>query len=249
MEQVEKERNRTIALLEPLFRKAQEVDEFEYACTLLRVRGAERAGLDALVEGQALVSDMLSLIQSPLNDPTKLRLALLLYVHIVEMKAPYHVIINMLRVTQGERYNLAPFGGARYPEGRIRRIKAASAAADFPEVGTHFDTFYSKEIRNAFAHSGYVIHGDEFNIVGGKGIEVSPGVISHSVSAQDYVLPRIQRAVDYGLGFFELMSSSRRAYKEPKVVNARLGPDGQLVNATLLVESDEGLVGFEGTIG
>ena len=44
MEQEGQEKNRTIAVLLPLFRKAQAVDEFEYVCTLLRVR--EQKGLD-----------------------------------------------------------------------------------------------------------------------------------------------------------------------------------------------------------
>ena|SRR2546425_2884728 len=103
MDQESHEQNRTIAVLETLFRRAQGVDEFEYACTLLRVRGSERAGLDPLLESDALLSDVLSLIETPLEGPTKLRLALLMYVHITEMKAPYKVIGNMLRVVKGER--------------------------------------------------------------------------------------------------------------------------------------------------
>ena len=194
------------------------------------------------------MSDVLSLIQTPLMDTTKLRLALLLYVHIVEMKAPYHVIANMLRVAQGERYNLAPFGGARGPKVKIQKIKAAAKEAGFPAVGELFETFYSSAIRNAFAHSAYVIHGDQFNIIGGQGIEVSPGVISHSVSVEGYVLPRIHGAIDFALGFFEIMGRSHHEYQEPKVVNARLGPDGQVIQATLIADPKTGLIGFEATL-
>ncbi|MBK5220932.1 MAG: hypothetical protein JJE35_14310 [Thermoleophilia bacterium] len=52
------------ARLHDLFEAAKEGDEFEFACTLLRVRGTEDVGLDPFVETSRLVEDLTALILS-----------------------------------------------------------------------------------------------------------------------------------------------------------------------------------------
>lgn len=55
-------------IIDGLFSRAREVDEFEYASTLLRVRGMEDYGWDPLVETDALFENIVSLLHAPLND-------------------------------------------------------------------------------------------------------------------------------------------------------------------------------------
>jgi hypothetical protein len=52
------------ARLHDLFEAAKEGDEFEFACTLLRVRGTEDVGWDPFVETSRLVEDLTALILS-----------------------------------------------------------------------------------------------------------------------------------------------------------------------------------------
>jgi hypothetical protein len=95
-------------VFEALFCKAKEKDEFEYACTLLRVRGLEDPGWQPLDETQALFDDLSALIAGPLRDDTRVRLALLLYCHLIEVDAIHEVLDNMVRVTGGGAIQHAP---------------------------------------------------------------------------------------------------------------------------------------------
>jgi len=53
----------TFDTLNDLFLRAKEVDEFEFICTLIRVRGLEGPGWDPLVESNQLINQVLSLVQ------------------------------------------------------------------------------------------------------------------------------------------------------------------------------------------
>jgi hypothetical protein len=94
-------------IFEELFNRAREADEFEYACTLLRLRGMEEAGWDPLEETAALFKDVGSLLQTPLNDLARIRLGLL--PHLTEVP-----------VSPGSQ--LAPAWLPHIPGGRIRRL-------------------------------------------------------------------------------------------------------------------------------
>jgi hypothetical protein len=80
-----------------LFEAAKGRDEFEFGCTLLRVRGMEDVGWDPFVETLTLVDDLMSLIASPLVGHTKVRLGLLLYSHFTEVGSMYDLLANLAR--------------------------------------------------------------------------------------------------------------------------------------------------------
>jgi hypothetical protein len=73
------------ARLRGLLQTAKAEDEFDFACTLMRVRGMEDLGWDPFVETQQLVADLTNLIGQPLVPYTKVRLGLLLYSHLTEV--------------------------------------------------------------------------------------------------------------------------------------------------------------------
>jgi hypothetical protein len=79
------------ARFQALFEAAKAEDEFEFACTLLRVRGMEAAGWDPFVETHQLVNDLMALSGAPLIVHTKARLGLLLYSHLTEVGAMYEI--------------------------------------------------------------------------------------------------------------------------------------------------------------
>jgi len=104
---------------------------------------------------------------------------LLLYSHIVEMDAPYEVLTNLLRFQLGRGYSPNPFftllteneqkNYARrgISTGRkIEIIKKLSKDLGF-DAGDIFDEFYDNQLRNAIAHSDYIIADDDFRCRGG----------------------------------------------------------------------------------
>ena len=239
--------SKVLPILEPLFERAKATDEFEYACTLLRIRGMEAEGWDPVIESQALISDAFTIIEkTKLEGAPLLRLGLLVYCHLTEMSMPYHVIANMLRVCKGQRYVMFPFESkppARYPATKIKRIKDWAAELNLLEVSSLFDSFFSKEIRNAFFHSDYVIHGDRFNITKGSGMLVDH-VITPSVPINSHVLPKINDAVHFILDFFDLLERCIRSYKEPKILQGRILAGDRYAEIELTVDPRFGLNGF-----
>lgn len=150
-------------ILDELFTRARETDEFEYACALLRVRGMEDVGWDPLEETAALFNDVASLLQTPLNDYPRIKLGLLLYSHLTEVDAIYLILGNMVEITAGERYNMDPFHDLYRPTGRTRyeqyppsakrvveRVKERAAARGCDELVELLDWFFNDAVRNAF---------------------------------------------------------------------------------------------------
>lgn len=239
-----------VAALEPVFRKAQSTDEFEYACTLLRPRGAQTAGWEPLAESEQLLADLFAIFNGPLRSHSKVRLALVMYCHIVEMSAPYDVIGNMLRVCQGERYTIdvCQVECAKkiaYPIDKIGLIKGWAETAGFSDVGGIFDPFFENKLRNAFFHSDYVLHEGDLNIVSGSGLNIG-GQITRSIPIESELMPRIQAACDFVGGLLRLVRTSLRAYAAPKAVRGRINADGSYGDVELDVEPGVGLVGFHG---
>jgi len=63
-------------IINDLFIKAKEKDEFEFCCTLLRIRGNESAGWDSLEESYSLITNILSIISAPIDNLFRVRLCL-----------------------------------------------------------------------------------------------------------------------------------------------------------------------------
>src|SRR3954452_9113784 len=84
-----------------LFEAAKTADEFEFGCTLLRVRGMESPGWDPFGETHQLVEDLMTLVGAPLVPHTKGRLGLLLYSHLTEAGATYDILANLTRIMTG----------------------------------------------------------------------------------------------------------------------------------------------------
>lgn len=107
-----------IDLLEPLFLPDDPTsnDSIRYFAALLRVLGTEDKGWDPYAESRATLDDLNSFFKIkkpkkwfPNPSDTNWRLGLLLYTHIVEMDAPYEVILNLLRFRIGDGYSPNPY--------------------------------------------------------------------------------------------------------------------------------------------
>ena len=182
-------RDRYIEILKPLFLPDDPVsnDIINYFASLLRVFGAEDGGWDPYAESRATLEDLngffkINLPQDffPHPEATHWRIGLLLYSHIVEMDAPYEVLTNLLRFRLGKGYSPNPFIEfltAKEKESsrergistsrKIEIIQKLLDEAGLPGVGTIFDDFYNNQLRNAVAHSDYILADDDFRCRGG----------------------------------------------------------------------------------
>lgn len=238
------------AVLGKLFEDARAEDEFEFCCSILRVRGMESAGWNPFQESMEMVDQFLALV--PLvESKLKIRLTLFLYCHMTEMNDFYSVPANMLRILSGHRYSLSPFSkdslppgsGAKYPGEKVRQIIDASADAGRPEVGSLFDELLIKEVRNAFYHSDYFLTRDGFVIRGGKGVK--RGMETKNNIPLTWLMPRLSLGINTGLAMLDLMAAHRGSYTKNKVVRGRMGGNGEYTDIELLASEEERLTGFQ----
>ncbi|MEO1563773.1 MAG: hypothetical protein AAFR98_10095 [Pseudomonadota bacterium] len=216
-----------IDLLEPIFLPEDPIsnDIIMYFASILRVLGMEDKGWDPYAESRAILNDLNGFFRLELPkrwfsepDETQWRLGLLIYTHIVEMDAPYEVILNLLRFKIGDGYSPNPyfdylskneqkmFRKRGISTGRkIKIIKMLSDKASLP-VGAIFDDFYNNRLRNAISHSDYVLTENGFRCRGGisgtKGFEISFEELEQILlSAKAFIA-----------AFFSIENSARRVW-------------------------------------
>jgi hypothetical protein len=221
------QRDRYIEILKPIFLPDDPVshDIVRYFASLLRVLGMEDRGWDPYAESRAMLNDInrmffVELPEDRFPDPsaTHWRLGLLLYSHIVEMDAPYEVLTNLLRFRLGKGYSPNPFFDFLTEKqkksfqktgistgGKIEIIKHLSKEAGL-QVGDIFDDFYNNRLRNAIAHSDYIVADDDFRCRGGLS-----GMKAFKISYEK--LDRIlTSAKAYIAAFFQVESLARQVW-------------------------------------
>jgi len=243
------------ATIQNLFERAKAKDEFEYACKLLRIRGVESAGWDSLEETDQLFQDITGLMNSPLRGYTQVRLALLLYSHLTEVDAIYLVLANLVRVIQGERYTMDPFAQLYQPRGKPRmdqRPPSAKSVVNYlvkcadeqkeSDLVELLNWFFHDNVRNAFFHSDYIIHQDEFRSREAWLLQ-KDGTYSPSLK-----LVELMELINRGILFYQVFMATFighiRSYKADKEVKGRFGQNGEVVSITLTASKD-GLYGFK----
>jgi hypothetical protein len=245
-------------LLQPLFVSEGDTDWLELAYSILRVSGMSLGHWDASVESRELLADLDALLlkmelpSPPLADPelTRWRLGLLAYLHVIEMSAPYHLIANLLRVQNGQRYVIDPFHASvgnpkkkakkntpppPTPTDKIAIIRSL-AGARFAGVAAAFDDFYFAPIRNAIAHSDYTIDGESFRLVGGQ-VRFPGEQFSTSRVPLDRLGEIINTAFAFHRVFFNLEKEARKDFASYSTQRFRYG-DGDVE----FLANDEGLM-------
>jgi len=220
-------RDEYIELFKPLFLPEDPVsnDITRYFASLLRVLGMEDRGWDPYAESRAMLDDIngffsVTLPPEHFNDPdlTHWRLGLMLYSHIVEMNAPYEVITNLLRFKLGHGYSPNPFFQfltAREQKGfrktgisttrKIEIVKKLSAEASF-KFGEIFDEFYSNKLRNAIAHSDFILTEEDFRCRG----DIS-GIKSFRLSYEE-LDRKLMCAKAFASAFFQIELTARQVW-------------------------------------
>lgn len=240
----------TESLLIELFEKAKQRDEFEFCCTLLKFRGIEPIGWDAMIESREMLDQLLSLVQAPIDQKFRLRLLLFAYCHATEMSVTYDTVANLLRIILGERWSLTPFSGALHssnktltkPEPKTMRIQEWAIQAGMPDIGEVMRKMLVKNVRNAVYHSDYILESNEFRIDQGSGVSVN-GTITRAVPLK-WLLENIEIAINFSISVIDLMIKYTQSYQKEKVIKGRCGADGGWRDVKLIVELGYGLIGF-----
>ena len=237
-------------MLTKLFERAKQQDEFEFCCTLLRVRGIEPIGWDAMIESRELLDQVLAMVQAPIDQKFRVRLLLFAYCHATEMSATYDTIANLIRILLGERWSLNPFSGALHssnktltkPEPKTLRIQEWAMQAEIPEIGEVMRKMLEKNVRNAVYHSDYILEGAVFRIDQGAGVLVN-GTITKGIPLE-WLIEKIEVAINFSIMVIDLIIKYTQSYQDEKYIRGRCGADGGWRDVKLTVESDYGLTGF-----
>ena len=258
-EEIEAIRDRYIDVLKPLFLPEDPVsnDIVKYFASLLRIVGMEDRGWDPYSESRAILEDLNTMLQMELPeesfpDPglTNWRMGLLFYSHIVEMDAPYEVIMNLLRFRLGKGYSPNPYymfldakekknsrRGSLSPKRKIEIIRSIATEASLP-VAEIFDDFYDNKLRNAISHSDYILTEDDFRCRSGTG---AVGAFSIPLSELD---EKITKAKLFISTFFGLETAARECWGGKKHQAIPYDPVYKGL-MEVLVDSDDLMCGFK----
>jgi len=157
------------ALIDRLFEKAkrenfEEFIKFIFSPDPLQIRQVEdtiRESQRAIVRAEkdyflSKVSDY-PIFVSPLTietiEESRIRFSLLLYSHLIELDALYNLTMNVIRVSNGKKFEETPIPKSIKHLGK----KIYLIADENPQIGTIFEEFWVRQVRNAFAHSKYKI--------------------------------------------------------------------------------------------
>jgi hypothetical protein len=238
------------SVFERLFAEARAKDEFEYCCALLRIRGMEGPGWDPTSETFLLTQQVGALIQAPLERRLVLRLTLFLYCHVTEMADLYAVPANMCRILQGHRYSIEPLKQLppvpKLAPGdpladHVKQLAALAREVGHPELAALYETFFIRQVRNAFFHSAYGMDSEGFNIRRGEFLTLD-GLGTYSIPFA-FLVPRLELGINVALALLGAILDAAKTYQNNKVVRGRLSHDGSYVDIEL-TGGPEGLTGF-----
>jgi hypothetical protein len=230
--------------LKRLFGAARQRDELSFLFAVLGINsGIEDAGWQPIAETHALVQDLVGLINAPLSDDTKARMALLLYCHVVEANFLYHCLYNLLLTVDGQLPKIFNFLD-KYKQGvppsvsaKLSEIRSKAAEHGFHGINEIFDEIMRPDIRNAFFHSDYILYGGELRL-------------KHRGSQYANIpLKELYALVEKTLAFFgvfmHLLTEARRSFPNGYLITGRKAPDGRnLCSVQVLVDEDGLANGF-----
>ena len=166
----------------------------------------------------------------------------------------YIILANMVEITAGERCVMNPFddlyqtrgaSGDRVPPSARRvvtRLKERASERGCDELAQLLDSFFNDAVRNAFFHSDYILHEDEFRSREARFIDENN--VRTSALKLEVILELINRSVAFFHDFMNTYGAHRLNYKQSKVVRGRIGPNNACEDITLLVHPTGGVYGF-----
>ncbi len=219
--------------LRALFDLARSKNELHFALSLNpEFRGCQDPGWNTAHEARIAFDQYIFFLKQQNNDPIKTRIALSFYCHMAEAAGYYEIPKNMMRVAEGDLYNLWPFQDIvkRAKSGSIiapntnkitRNLSAHATDIGLSELTEVFKDTFDSDVRNGYAHADYILWEDGIRLRKRNGGQ--PRIVSY-----DEFTVLLNRAV----GFFDilrhLVKESLSSFDPPKKVRGRMNnePEG-----------------------
>ena len=227
--------------VQALFQQARDRDELSFLFAILGIDSGEEApGWQTREETRAIMGDLIRLINAPLHEHTRIRLALLLYCHITEANFIYHCIYNMLLTVSGKQPNVFTFVN-KYKSDvppsvgvKLKEIRTAAKAAGRDNIPIIFDEIFKPAIRNAFFHSDYILFGEELRLKH-RGSEYEKIPINDMLSLLENTLSFVN-AVSHNI------QEGRKSFPVGyTIVDRKNAHGGNLASANVVVDEESGL--------
>ncbi len=203
-------------------------------------------GWQPINETNSLVVDLVGLINGPLHDDAKVRIALLLYCHLTEANYLYHCVYNLLLTIERQPPKVFSFLD-KYRNGippsvtaKIMEITSKAKQNGLVGIGDMFTEIIKPDVRNAFFHSDYILFDGEVRLKH-RGSE-------YARIPYQSVFELVEKTVDFFNGFMELLLEARRSFPKGHKITGRKTPDGRNLSSVAVLTDDDGMtIGFEGS--
>jgi hypothetical protein len=213
--------------------------EFELVSLLIRIRGMESSGWDPFESTQATVRAVRSAIDRVETFEAERTLQLWLYGHIVEASEPYEILMNLTRISDGERYHSYCFprtrsGRPQNPGEKIRAIDEAAVKVRLPDLASPLREIWERDLRNAIFHSDYALRGNDITM------RNPARVITH-----EEIMSYINRALAFFDALVTIDSIYRGFFERPRLIPVHPGfAKWPGEKAWVIVREDYGAIGL-----
>ncbi len=214
---------KTYGAMQRLFQAAREKNELQFAFALMP-ENRNIAGEDwsRMTETFRSIEEFLQFTQDGEMSPFKVRSSFSFYAHLGSAEAFYEVPMNMLRIAQGDVYDLWPLGWAVSPERNetsvIAAMREAAKKIGDDELANSIDQLFDFDLVQAYLHGDYVLWNDGVHL--GR---------RHLGDPQLVDWPTFNASLNRALGFFQivrqLIGESLGTFREAKIIQG-VGKDG-----------------------
>lgn len=164
---------KTETTIRELFELAKNKNELHFALSLnSEFRGEQDPGWSTADEMITTFSEYVEYLNNMQNNRMKIRIALAFYCHLSEASGFYEIPKNMLRVYDGEKYNMLPFRcivKSQIDTGKIivpnsnaimRNLIGHAKKSGLNQLAEVLRDAFDYDIRNCYAHADYIVWDD-----------------------------------------------------------------------------------------
>lgn len=197
-----------------LFDLAKSKNELHFALSLApEFRGCQGPGWSTAHDAHTAFGEYLEFLNDGPFTALKARVALAFYCHLAEASGFYEIPKNMLRVSEGEKYNLWPFqklverhkvsGAIVAPNANkiLRDLAGHSKDLGLDSLSEVFRDAFDPDLRNGYAHADYIVWDDGIRLRKRNGGQ--PKIVTW---------PEFNAHFQRGINFFHLLSNLVQEY-------------------------------------
>ena len=238
-----------------LFDRARGKNELQFAFSLNpEFRGEQDAGWSTADDAHLAFDEYLAFLSQGEFTSLKARVALAFYCHLAEASGYYEIPKNMLRVVEGQSYNMWPFqklvethrktGAIIAPSANkvLRDLAGHATTVGLNELAEVFRDAFDPDIRNAYAHADYIIWKDSLRL------RKRNGGVPRKISWPDF-----QAYFDRGINVFhvlrQLVDEYVSSYHPAKQFRARMAENEPELLWTIHFDPEKGTFGISGGLG